>query len=210
MTLRVSFDTNELLRFTRRVADTDKLIHRTMLASLNEVGDATVERIALSISRETGLDVERSRRLITVQRASSSRAEYRIAVDYRGAEDDRLSRGKVNQRELASRDRNAFKAEMLVNVVTAGDNNVCPICEQIAEEGPYSPDELAKLKSIHPHFLNPTFHCRCALVPFRPRSRLQLRSRSGRESGVESRDTLNQLADKVRNNLSAVLRARKV
>jgi hypothetical protein len=45
-----------------------------------------------------------------------------------------------------------------VNVRTAGDDDVCPICEAISEEGPYSINTARSLIPAHPH-------CRCVFIP---------------------------------------------
>jgi hypothetical protein len=45
-----------------------------------------------------------------------------------------------------------------VNVRTAGDDDVCPTCERIAEDGPYAIDTARALIPAHPH-------CRCAFIP---------------------------------------------
>jgi hypothetical protein len=50
----------------------------------------------------------------------------------------------------------------LVEVLTAGDNKVCPICEDISEEGPYT---LAEAEGLVPAHIN----CRCAFIPWVPR-----------------------------------------
>jgi hypothetical protein len=47
----------------------------------------------------------------------------------------------------------------LVEVLTAGDDDVCPECEGISEDGPYDIDDAYDLIPAHPH-------CRCAFVPF--------------------------------------------
>lgn len=47
----------------------------------------------------------------------------------------------------------------LVEVLTAGDDLVCQICEDIAAEGPYTIQEARGLIPAHPN-------CRCAFVPF--------------------------------------------
>jgi len=52
-----------------------------------------------------------------------------------------------------------WRDEELVNVLTAGDDDVCEDCEDIAEEGPYALDAAAGLIPAHPN-------CRCAFVPF--------------------------------------------
>jgi hypothetical protein len=47
-----------------------------------------------------------------------------------------------------------------VNVATAGDDKVCPICEDIEENGPYTINEARGLIPAHPR-------CRCAFIPAR-------------------------------------------
>lgn len=56
--------------------------------------------------------------------------------------------------------RAALEVELLgeVNVRTAGDFKVCPICEGIAEEGPYDINVARSLIPAHPN-------CRCTFVP---------------------------------------------
>ncbi len=46
----------------------------------------------------------------------------------------------------------------LVEVLTAGDDDVCQECEDISEEGPYALEEAQDLVPVHPR-------CRCAFVP---------------------------------------------
>lgn len=64
-----------------------------------------------------------------------------------------LRRIKAMERELAKR----FKAK-LWEVRTAGDELVCPVCEDIESGGPYTIDEARSLIPAHPN-------CRCAFVP---------------------------------------------
>lgn len=45
-----------------------------------------------------------------------------------------------------------------VDVLTAGDDDVCPECEEISDDGPYDIDEAESLIPAHPF-------CRCAFVP---------------------------------------------
>ena len=47
----------------------------------------------------------------------------------------------------------------LVNILTAGDDDVCEDCEDIAEDGPYDIDAARDLIPAHPN-------CRCAFVPW--------------------------------------------
>ncbi|RPH72735.1 MAG: hypothetical protein EHM78_02195 [Myxococcaceae bacterium] len=77
----------------------------------------------------------------------------------------KVSRTTVPHRETVRRIRKAQEAiEKLkrVNVLTAGDDEVCPECEDIAEEGPYRINVARSLIPAHPH-------CRCVFVPARDR-----------------------------------------
>jgi hypothetical protein len=49
--------------------------------------------------------------------------------------------------------------EVLVNILTAGDDKVCEDCEDIAADGPYDIDKAKDLIPAHPN-------CRCAFVPW--------------------------------------------
>jgi len=62
-----------------------------------------------------------------------------------------IARIRREQREL---ERRLSEVEIL----TAGDNEVCPVCEAIAENGPYSINTARSLIPAHPN-------CRCAWVP---------------------------------------------
>lgn len=53
-----------------------------------------------------------------------------------------------------------------VNVQTAEDDDVCSICLDIAENGPYSIDRARSLIPAHPR-------CRCAFVPVRRKARVK-------------------------------------
>jgi hypothetical protein len=53
----------------------------------------------------------------------------------------------------------AVEEEVLVNILTAGDDKVCEDCEDIAADGPYDIDKAKDLIPAHPN-------CRCAFVPW--------------------------------------------
>ena len=75
----------------------------------------------------------------------------------------RVSRKKTPSRSTIGRIRRqeAGVARALgarVNVRTAGDDDVCPICQDIADDGPYKLDTARGLIPAHPN-------CRCTFVP---------------------------------------------
>jgi 8-oxo-dGTP pyrophosphatase MutT (NUDIX family) len=51
-----------------------------------------------------------------------------------------------------------YSKKGMVGVLTAEDDRVCPVCEEIAADGPYYIDEAEALIPAHPR-------CRCAFVP---------------------------------------------
>jgi hypothetical protein len=73
----------------------------------------------------------------------------------------RISRVEPPSRRTVGRIRavqRELETEQLVEVATAGDDDVCPECEAIEENNPYTIDEARSLIPAHPH-------CRCAFVP---------------------------------------------
>lgn len=73
----------------------------------------------------------------------------------------RIKKGATPSARTLARIRAAQKRiERLgrVDILTAGDDDVCPVCEDIAENGPYSVDEARNLIPAHPN-------CRCAFIP---------------------------------------------
>jgi hypothetical protein len=62
----------------------------------------------------------------------------------------------IRRRKLGERKLQRLR---LVEVVTAGDDDVCQECQDIAEEGPYTISMARGLIPAHPD-------CRCAFVPF--------------------------------------------
>jgi hypothetical protein len=61
--------------------------------------------------------------------------------------------------ELASLVEETVQEEVLVNILTAGDDLVCEDCQDIAADGPYDIDKARDLIPAHPN-------CRCAFVPW--------------------------------------------
>lgn len=60
--------------------------------------------------------------------------------------------------KVLAKDRERSPDLELTEVITAGDNDVCPICEDISDDGPYDIDEAEDLIPAHSG-------CRCAFVP---------------------------------------------
>jgi hypothetical protein len=74
--------------------------------------------------------------------------------------------GIIPEAHVETRDRKNVLDEV-VAVQTAGDDKVCPICEDIAAEGPYDIDEAEALIPAHAR-------CRCVFIPAEDEERGEL------------------------------------
>lgn len=205
--VRVQIDTADLLRFVRVMDSVERGVHTAVSDALNEVGDSAVREAITSISKDTGLDYSVAQRFVTAKRATPDDKSYQILVKHGLIEQERVTRS-LPRRQFPGQESHVFDERTLVNVKTAGDDNVCPICKRIEEEGPYDPGEIGRLRAMHPHFLSPELGCRCATIPFRSRRRLETRQRFGRGAGVERTTTMRQLSDTIRKNLKTTLRVK--
>lgn len=72
--------------------------------------------------------------------------------------EDARKKPTARQQRIFTRREQKLSRLGRVNVETAGDEKVCPVCEEIADEGPYTIDAARGLIPAHPS-------CRCAFVP---------------------------------------------
>jgi hypothetical protein len=130
--------------------------------------DAMVEMLTVKAFNEGVLDVYEALNvkkvgLIPEFKAAMLTDARRVKVVTRRATGpgSRTSRTETPSRSTISRIKRAEKQiERLnrVNVRTAGDDDVCKVCEAISEDGPYLIDTARSLIPAHPH-------CRCVFVP---------------------------------------------
>lgn len=159
-------------------------ITRAVLNTIEKVGvqrsNAMIELLVVRAHAEASLDVYeaagikavglvpeapaklRSARDEKAQSTSKAEAKVEDAKRYTGP-GSKSSRTRLPSRSTISRIRASELriAKALgenVNVRTAGDYNVCPVCEQISEDGPYAINVARALIPAHPF-------CRCIFVP---------------------------------------------
>lgn len=124
--------------------------------------DTLVELITVKAFNEAVLDVYEAVNVQRVGLVPELRAALRVGDARRGSgPGSRISRTETPSRSTIGRIRRANRnIERLnrVNVRTAGDDDVCPTCESIAEDGPYTIDRARSLIPAHPR-------CRCVFVP---------------------------------------------
>lgn len=162
-------------------------ITRSVMNIIEKVGvnrtNAMIELLVVRAHAEASLDIYEAAGLKAVGLLPESKAQAMVVTDAKaqsetppdaaskkGVRDarkkgpgsrsprNRVPSGRTIRRIRAAELRVAKVLGENVNVRTAGDNDVCPVCERIAEEGPYSINTARALIPAHPH-------CRCLFVP---------------------------------------------
>lgn len=122
---------------------------------------AMVELLVVKGFGEATLDVYSQAGVRQVGLIPESRAARRVGDARRTGPGSRVSRSRAPSSTTIGRitrvERSLSKIGR-VEVETAGDDRVCPICEDIADEGPYTINRARALIPAHPR-------CRCIFVP---------------------------------------------
>jgi hypothetical protein len=119
-----------------------------------------IELIVVKAFNEAVLDCYEAAQVLKVGLLPEARIVAKVD-DARRGPGSRSSRASTPSRSTIGRIRRAEReVEALgkVNVRTAGDELVCPVCEGISEDGPYQIDTARSLIPAHPR-------CRCTFVP---------------------------------------------
>lgn len=144
-------------------------IVRNVLNVIEKVGrnrsNAMIELLVVKAHAEASLDIYEAAGIKAVGLIPESQAQAKPITDAprKLGPGSRVSRKQTPSRRTIGRIRTAELnvAKRLgenVNVRTAGDYLVCPICEGISEDGPYTINTARGLIPAHPH-------CRCTFIP---------------------------------------------
>lgn len=116
-------------------------------ATLDTYEAAGVQRVGLLPEAQLARVTDAKPKKITPSGRAGSRSRRGEAPGERT-----IQRIKKHEREVAK------ATGGLVNVETAGDDDVCPVCERISKRGPYKINRARALIPAHPR-------CRCVFVP---------------------------------------------
>lgn len=147
-----------IARAVSNVVDTVGVQRAAALAELIVVkafGEATLDVYEAAGVRRVGLLPE-----VKLVRATDARPKK---ITPSGSAGSRSRRGEAPGERTIQRVKKHEKAVEqlsggLVNVETAGDDQVCPVCQRIARKGPYKINRARALIPAHPR-------CRCVFVP---------------------------------------------
>jgi hypothetical protein len=203
--MRFEVDASDITNFVSRMQNWPTHLETVQVSALNEVGDGVARQVVNTIADHTGLMYESASRFVQTTPATVASRTYEIRVRQAMIEGEMTSREGLPRRDWLTRDNDTFNSDMVFTVVTAKDDKVCLICQEIAENGPYTIEELNALRSEHPHFLTRELNCRCATTPFRPERRLPVRMRETGGELVDTKETLRQLAEKIIENVRTTI-----
>lgn len=146
-------DTMATTRLRAMVSQT--VVHAHAMASLDVFDAAGVEQVGcIPEAIPTGFLVRDARAKIVASKKKKKRVRGNV-----GGPGSRLTgapSASTLRRIRAVQGR--LERNQRVNVLTAGDNDVCEVCEDIADNGPYTINRARNLIPAHPH-------CRCVFVP---------------------------------------------
>ena len=164
------YDLSQLYTHKNSIRLWEGRFRKALSEALNETGNAISASTKDTISKQTGLTIASASSFVISIPSTSANLVYEMRVQA-GMIEIELNNRPLPQRGFPAREvRDMPKTDetKLVNLVTSDDNKVCPICQEISKEGPYSMEEFNRLRAVHPHLLSKALGCRCALVSFKP------------------------------------------
>lgn len=166
---------NGLLTDARPAAITRQVLNVIETIGRNR-SNAMIELLTVRAHAEASLDAYEAAGLSSVGLIPESRAQAKVVTDAKAQPKAKIKAKDAKRSGPGSRSRTAVpskstinrirRAELNVarrlgenvNVRTAGDDDVCPVCEAISEEGPYTINSARALIPAH-------VHCRCVFTP---------------------------------------------
>ena len=203
-----TFNESDLRASLRKLEVLNGDVNIMLSTALNEVGDDIERNSKQQVVDQTGLSIASASRFFSVKYSTPNDLVYELRVSYEMIETEKNSK-PLPQRGFPGREvRDMPDESKLVNLVTMKDGKVCPICEMIEREGPYSMEEFNRLRDVHPHLLNKNLRCRCSLVPFKPEGREAGKTFGGQKAHIDLHTAQQDLVQSIRAKTRALIRER--
>lgn len=183
--------TDDLAKWARHYEQLPNRTKTALARALNTVGEGIVTEAVDKIARNTGLAPNVIRDAIKIHQASPRHLEWSMdATEFAPPSLD-WSRPWDRGRQ----DATATDKQRLVKIVTMDDDKVCVICEEAAENGPYTLEEAQGMLPLH-------INCRCMMQAWQSLRKLPV---VFNESGSPEFLTVKQLGRKVAEELKVTL-----
>lgn len=169
--MEININADDLLKWAKMFDEMPRRNLPAIANALNQVGDGVADEIARVIADATDNDASAVRNDIVVYQADANNLQ--CSIDASAVLPPRSS--PFGRRPWATSNDKSFG--QLFNVVTAGDDVVCELCQQVAESGPYTMDEIDQMAAQWADYAPPNvvsgertdlIHplCRCTLQSF--------------------------------------------
>lgn len=175
--ISVQINVAQLLKLGDRLKTISRDTRRKAAFALNKAGAQMMMVAAQKLATDAGLELNEVLDLMTVKKATANDLTYEIDASavLPLAEEE----GKW-QRPWDTR-RSADNSKRLLKIVDYHDERVCPICEEAAENSPYTAAEIQNMQAKWAHYTPPyevegtrtnLIHpnCRCIVTPWRKRA----------------------------------------
>jgi hypothetical protein len=196
--LSIDVDTGDLLKWARYFENIPRRTKPALARALNAAGANIVRETARVIAGNSGLDADAILHLIIVKEAAPNDLVWEM---------DASAIAPPSQDWSHPWDRTedtTFDGQTLVKIITMDDDVVCKICEDAAENGPYTLEEAKRMfahgeagkEGLHPR-------CRCIMGPWSSTRRMNVTFGTSQEPIMSS---FQQMGQKVAEEFAAVLR----
>lgn len=177
--MKLKVNANDLLKWSRYLDELPRRTKPAIARALNTFGEGVVHEIVNYIAQKNSWDPDDVRRRILVKEADPHDLSFTMDASLV------VPQSQQWQRPWAERDNAEFEQNTLVKIVTQDDGYDCDVCRQIAEQGPYTMDQVVQMQAqwadynpptpnIHPGVITNLVHprCRCVTQPWSSYRRL--------------------------------------
>jgi hypothetical protein len=187
-------EAEDLVKWARYFDQVPRRIKPAVAKAINYIGSTLVDQTAKFISDSTGLDEDAVRGMIRVSEATPNDWEW--SMDASQVAPPSLDWSRPWDKPASS---GGFDDNTLVKVVTMDDELVCQICQDAADDSPYTLTEAQAMLPLHKN-------CRCLMQAFYSMRRLPV-TFAGPGVVPPQLLTIRQLGAAVAGELSIVLKA---
>jgi hypothetical protein len=206
-----SIEDSDILKWARSAGEIGLETDPAIARALNAFGERVVDTAVAAIEDATGQQDVRS--LITVYQADANNLAWEM--DARAAAPGQS--GDSGDREWRDTGDNTFATGQLLNIITCADEATCPVCEEIAANGPYTVQQINDMamkwanyvppdtvKGERTNLLHP--NCRCAVQAWQSTRRLPVTM--GPRGTPAKLMTAEQVGKAVATELTALIKAK--
>jgi len=171
----------DLVKWGRYFQEMPEVTMGAATNAMNVFGAGTQQAYAQHIAQKYGLDPDDVMRRIVVKEATADDPVWEMDARAAIPPDADWNRDQTWQ----GRDTSDFEQNTLVNVITMADGFDCPVCQQVAEEGPYAMSDIMTMQAkwagyepptpnIHPGTITNLVHprCRCTIQTWQSSRRM--------------------------------------